>query len=293
MIEQITAVLATPILGVGLKLLLLAILFLVIRQALYEAAERLGKRMIGHVIDVDRRRRLDTLLRAGYGSATVVVLFIIITMALELLGINIGPVLASAGVAGLAISLGAQTLIRDYLSGIMILAEDQFRVGDAVEIGGVGGEVVRMTLRTTYLRDLQGKLYTVPNGDVRVISNITRDWARAVVDLNLEYEADFAKVERALKQAADQLQADPTVKEYLIGAPETITWNNFTDWAVQVRLMAKTLPGKQWLVARTLRRYALEALKAEGLQVAFPITVMRGQREQAREQAREEAAETR
>src|SRR5712692_7137688 len=163
MIDQIAAVLALPVLGAALKLLLLAVLFLAFRLALKVAAERLGNRLVGHVVDVDRRRRLDTLLRAGYGSATVVMLFITVTMALELFGINIGPVLASAGVAGLAISLGAQTLIRDYLSGILILAEDQFRVGDAVEIGGVGGEVVRMTLRTTYLRDLHGKLYTVPN----------------------------------------------------------------------------------------------------------------------------------
>jgi len=199
-----------------------------------------------------------------------VVVFLTAMTALPLVGLNIGPVLASAGVVGLAISLGASTLIRDYLGGLFILAEDQFRVGDVIEVAGVSGEVVRMTLRVTYLRDVFGKLHTVPNGDIRIISNLTREWARAVVDLNLEYGVDMAQATEALNAAMRDLQADETVKDHLLGEPVIASWNNLTEWAVQVRLMVRTLPGKQWAVAQALRRHAMQALAGAGIRVALP-----------------------
>jgi len=207
-------------------------------------------------------------------------------MALELFGFNIGPLLASAGVAGLAISLGATTMIQDYIGGMIILSEDQFRVGDVVEVGGVAGEVVRMTMRATYVRDAAGKLYTVPNGSIRVISNLTRDWARAIVDLTLEYETDPAKLDAAMQSIMERLKADPTVNGFLLGEPESITWTNLTEWGVQMRVMAKTLPGKQWAAAQRLRRYAVEALQAQGLRIAFPITNLRNSRPEQREEHR-------
>jgi len=279
MLGQIDYVFAMPIVGAFLKLALLVLLLLLIERAMGAAVRRIERRLDGRVGDIDRRRRLDTLLRAGQGTATVVLLAIGLAMALELFGFNIGPLLASAGVAGLAVSLGATTMIQDYIGGMIILSEDQFRVGDVVEVGGVAGEVVRMTLRATYVRDATGKLYTVPNGSVRVISNLTRDWARAVVDLTLEYETDPAKLDAAMKLVVERLKADESVNSFLLGEPETITWSNLTEWGVQLRLMAKTLPGKQWAVGRMLRRYAVEALQAQGLRIAFPITNMRSDRQ--------------
>jgi small conductance mechanosensitive channel len=148
-------------------------------------------------------------------------------------------------------------------------------VGDVVEIGGVAGEVVRMTLRATYLRDATGKLYTVPNGTVRLISNVTRDWARAVVDVTLDYAADPAKLDAAMQSVAARLKAEPSIAGFVMGEPEAITWSNLTEWGMQVRLMAKTLPGKQWAVSRWLRRYAVEALQEQGLRMAFPVTYLR------------------
>jgi small conductance mechanosensitive channel len=236
---------------------------------------RIERRLELHVGDIDRRRRLNTLLHAGQGGLTIVVLAISLMMALELFGFNIAPLLASAGVVGLAISLGATTMIQDYIGGAIILSEDQFRVGDVVEIGGVAGEVVRMTLRATYLRDAAGKLYTVPNGSIRVISNITRDWARAVIDLTLDYAVDPARLEAAMQTVTDRLKAEPSISGWLLGEPEAITWSNLTEWGVQVRLMAKTLPGKQWTVSRWLRRFAVQALQEQGLHMAFPITYLR------------------
>jgi small conductance mechanosensitive channel len=273
--DQIQTILALPVLGTALKLLLLVVLLVFMRRGLRILVNGVSHRLEARVLEIDRRRRLDTLLRAAYAAATVVLVLVAGTMALGLFGLNIVPVLASAGVVGLAISLGAASLIKDYLGGIIILAEDQFRVGEAAEVAGVSGEVVRMTLRVTYLRDLQGKLYAVPNGDIRTIANLTREWARAVVDLNLDHSADLSKAEQALERAAERLKADPQAKGLLIGEVERILWNDFSGWAHQVRVVVKTIPGQQFLVTRLLRRYSVEELQAAGLQLALPTTVVR------------------
>jgi small conductance mechanosensitive channel len=253
-----------PVLGTLLKLVFVGVLFVVVRLLLRVGERQVERRLLATVHDEDRRNRLNTLLRAGYGVAISVLILITAAMALQLLGLNVGPLLASAGVVGLAISLGAQTLIRDYMSGILILAEDQFRVGDQIEVGAVSGEVVLMTLRVTYLRDNFGKLHSVPNGDIRVISNVTRDWSRAVVDFNVPLATDMTKAEAALRRAIEQLRSDPVLKNYFVDDPEIIPWNNLTDTAVQVRVTARTTPGEQAIVARALRRVAAQALGTSG-----------------------------
>ncbi len=268
--------LTLPLLNTALKLAFVALLFVVLRRALRAGQRQAERHLATAVHDSDRRTRLQTLLRVGYHGLLTLGALIAAAMALQALGLSIGPLLASAGVVGLAVSLGASPLIRDYVGGVLILAEDQFRVGDVIEVSGVSGEVVRLTLRVTYLRDVYGKLHTVPTGDIRIISNLTREWSRAVVDLNLEYGVDMPRVTQALGQAIDRLQSDETVKGDLIGEPDLVSWSNLTDWAVQVRLMARTLPGKQWAVGQALRRHALEALAAAGIQVAVPLIARRG-----------------
>jgi len=277
MLAQIESALALPILGATLKLLLLLILLLAFRRGLDIAVRQVERRLNGQMANLERRRRLDTLLRAGASVAFIVVVAVVLITALALFGFNIGPVLASAGVAGLAISLGATTMIQDYIGGVLILAEDQFSMGDVVEVAGVSGEVVRMTLRATYLRDGVGKVYTVPNGSIRVIVNVSRDWGRALVDLTVEYETDPARLERALHSVTERIKADPALAGALLGDLDTLTWNGLSDWGVQVRLTAKTRPGQQGLVSRALRQFAIEALQAEGVRLAFPITNVRTQ----------------
>jgi small conductance mechanosensitive channel len=261
----LNTLLALPALGTALRVLLLALLFLLVRHALRVAERRLLARLQRAVDDPDRLGRLQTLLRVGYGTSLVVLALVVGTMLLTLLGVNIGPVIASAGVAGLAISLGAQTLIRDYLGGILMLVEDQFRVGDIIEVNGISGEVVRMTLRATYLRNVEGKLHTVPNGDIRMLANVTRDWSRAVVDLDLALGTDLGRANQALQAALARLRADPIVGPQLLDMPAVDNWTSVTEKTVQVRILAKTLPGKQWDVARALRREAVQALQAAGV----------------------------
>ena len=218
----------------------------------------------------ERLQRLTTLTNAGQSIGHVIIFLIVLLMILHELSINITPILASAGVVGLAFSLGAQTVIKDYLGGVLILVEDQFTIGDVIAVGQISGVVERITLRATYLRDIEGKLNLIPNGDIRSVSNMTTQWAQVVVTFNVDYEADLERALHTLEEAAHLVQSDEKIASAIVEAPYALGWNSFTDWAVQMQLIAKTQPGKQWDVARALRKTALELLQKEGIRVAIP-----------------------
>lgn len=217
-----------------------------------------------------RLSRLLTILRLARSTTIALVFLLAGMMILQALDINITPILASAGVVGLALSLGTQTLVKDIIGGILILVEDQFEVGDSVQVGEVSGAVESITLRTTSLRDLQGRLHIIPNGDIRTLTNSTTEWSRAVVELNLAYDTDIKNVVRILENALEQAQNDPDVREELLETPQAVGWVGMNDWAVQVRLMSKTKPGSQLAVANKFRQYALDALNSAGIDMALP-----------------------
>ncbi len=244
-------------------------------------AVRLGARQIERrlertIQDAERLGRLKTLVYAGHSLTRIFLLVLALLMTLQAAGVDIGPVLAGAGLAGLALSLGAQSLIKDFIGGVLILTESQFVVGDVIRVGEVEGVVERVTLRATYLRQQpDGRQHVIPNGEIRILSNLTRDWARAVVDVHVAFETDFGAVQRALERAAQQAQADESLKTDVLEAPEAVGWVGFKDWGIQVRLTARTVAGKQWAVANVLRRCVLEALQAEGVRVARPAQDVR------------------
>jgi small-conductance mechanosensitive channel len=180
----------------------------------------------------------------------MLILLIVVLTILHELGINITPVLASAGVVGLAFSLGAQTVIKDFLAGIVILSGNQFIIGDVVTVDQLTGTVERITLRATYLRDSEGKLNLIPNGDIRTISNLTAQWAQVMVTFNLDYETDMEQVLCALEEAIHLVQSEEEIAFAILESPYALGWTGFTDWAVQAQIFAKTKPGKQWPVAR-------------------------------------------
>jgi small conductance mechanosensitive channel len=256
------------ILGAVLRVALIALFIFLADRGLRLAAQRVARRLEESDADAEQVARLRTLLRVGRSTIYVLILLIAAMMALYTFGINVTPLLASAGVAGLAISLGAQTLFRDIIGGIIILFESQYAIGDTIRVGAVEGTVERITLRATWLRDAGGQLHIVPNGDIRVVSNLTK--ARAVVDLNVPLDADFGRTLTALEGAMQQAERDPALAAVLSGPPRILGWSGVTDTAVQVRLVADAEPGKQMEVARGLRRYALEALRVERQRVQAP-----------------------
>lgn len=243
-----------------INLILIIALVIVALHLLNLAIELIDKRFIATTKDDDRRARLQTLSRAASNTIRIVIIAIGVLIGMGTVGIDIGPALAAAGIIGLAISLGAQTLIKDVIGGITILLEDQYHVGDIILVDDVTGEVEAITLRRTDVRDSEGRLFMVPNGEVRVVANETRDWARALVELNFGFDTDQNKVISILEGALARLAANPSIQPHLLSPPEIFGWNGISTWAVVVRLSVKVLAGRQMEVARIMRQYALEAL---------------------------------
>ena len=217
----------------------------------------------------ERQRQLETLIQVVRWIARVV---IVGAALLTILGhfIDITPILASVGVLGLAVSLGAQTLIKDFIGGLLILIENQYAVGDVIQVGDVSGSVERLTLRTTHVRNVNGNLHIVPNGDVRTVANVTREWSRAMVDIGVAYEEDLARVVTVLEQEVDTFIDDPDFGPQLLERPKVLAPLSLGDWAMTVRVMVKTPAGKQWGVAMELRKRILAACKRENVELPYP-----------------------
>ena len=208
----------------------------------------------------ERLKRLRTILQAGSSVGYITIFIVTLLELLHEFNINIMPILASAGVAGLALSLGAQTFIKDFFGGLVILSENQFTVGDMIKVADQTGTVERITLRATYIRDVDGRRVAIPNGDIRTVSNLSVDWARAVVTLSFPLDTDMGPILKKLEAAADAAKDDERIAKHLFEVPEVQGWADLTDTAVRVRLMVRTKPDFQWDVARVLRQHALEYL---------------------------------
>jgi small-conductance mechanosensitive channel len=219
----------------------------------------LGKRVLRIVYSMEhlreaRRQQLLTLTQILRWGVDILVVGSALMMLLGTLGIDITPLLASVGVAGLAVSLGAQTLIKDLIGGLLILVENQYAVGDTIQVGNVSGQVERLTLRATHIRGINGHLHVVPNGEVRIVANQTKEWSRALVDVGVAYEEDPDRALRVLEGAAEAFAQDPAFGPQLLEPPQVMGPISLGDWAFTVRVMVKTQPGKQWVVARELRK---------------------------------------
>lgn len=216
-----------------------------------------------------REQRAQTL---GSLFTSVLLVVVVIVALLTVLGlfINIAPLLASVSVIGLAISFGAQSLVKDVISGTFMLIEGQFGIGDVVRVGDTSGMVERITLRTTILRDLHGVVHIIPNGDITRVSNLTKTWSRAVIDVGVAYREDLDRVIATLQALAAEFHADPQWGPLLIDPPEVLGVESLADSAVIVRMAAKTLPLKQWEVARELRRLIKNRFDAEGIEIPYP-----------------------
>ncbi len=184
--------------------------------------------------------------------------------------IDITPLLAGAGILGLAVSFGAQSLVKDVIAGFFILFENTFAVGDVITAGGQSGVVERMTMRVVLLRDLRGTLHTIPNGSVGTVSNMTRGWSRAVVEVGVAYEADLDRVLEVFRDEVRRLKEDPAIGPLLDGEPEVNGVETLGDSAVTIRTLLRTIPGKQWSVARAFRQAIKKRLDREGISIPYP-----------------------
>lgn len=226
----------------------------------------------------EKRGRTISQLMRGVGRTVAVLLAILLTIQVFM---PIGPVLAGFGILGLAVSFGAQSLVKDIISGFFMLLENQFGVGDVIEAAGKSGSVERMTLRVVVLRDLQGRLHIIPNGEIKSITNMTAGWARAVVDVGIGYAANLDRAITVVTDEASKFEHDPEWKKLLDGPIEVPGVEQLGDSSVVIRVLIRTIAGSQWAAAREFRRRIKIRLDAEGIEIPFPqrrvhVTVERG-----------------
>ena len=217
-----------------------------------------------------RRQQLVTLIHIVQWILVVLLVGSAVLMLLGTFGIDITPLLASVGVAGLAISLGAQSLIKDLIGGVLIIVENQYAVGDSITVGSVSGEVERITLRTTEFRALNGDLHIVPNGEVRVLANQTKGWSRVVVEVGVAYEEDLERALDVLRASGEAFAQAPAFEASLLEPPQVEGPVSLGDSAVILRVVVKTEPGKQWEIGRELRKFVLAACQREGVSLPYP-----------------------
>ena len=235
----------------------------------------IARRIVKAVDDGDdtrlslREKRGQTIAQLLRSVGRVVILLIAGLLSLDIF-FEIGPLLAGAGIIGLAFSFGAQSLVKDIISGFFILLENQFAVGDVIETAGKSGTVERMTLRVVMLRDLRGVLHIIPNGQMTVVSNQTRGWARAVVEVGVGYDADVDKALAVFKDEAEAFGKDAAWQHRLDGTPEVLGVESLADSAVMIRTMLRTSPGEQWAAAREFRRRIKVRLDREGMDIPYP-----------------------
>jgi moderate conductance mechanosensitive channel len=218
----------------------------------------------------DREKRIHTLERLVVRIGTTLILIIVALMVLAAFDVQIGPALAGLGVAGIAVGFGAQTLVRDWLAGIFILAENQYSRGDVVSIAGVAGVVEDFSLRRTVLRDLDGVVHTVPNGQVAVASNLTRLWARVNLDVQVAYGTDMSEATRVLDKIGRQLAEDAEWASRIVEAPSVLRVEELGDSGVTLKILGTVRPGDQWAVTGELRRRILAAFGKARIEIPYP-----------------------
>ena len=226
-----------------------------------------------------RGRTISQLIR-GVGRVVVMVGAVLLTIDVFM---DIGPILGGAAILGLAVSFGAQSLVKDIITGFFMLMEDQFAVGDVIEVAGLGGSVEEITMRVVKLRDLEGNLHIIPNGEIKAVTNRTRGWSRAVIDVAVAYESD---IDRFLQVVADETRRFSDEDRWaalLDGAPEVTGVESIANNAVVVRALLRTWPGQQWAVAREFRRRIKNRLTSEGIDIPSPrrIVEVQGVNDQA------------
>lgn len=277
MIESISSYI-----GDHLTIIIVILIILFVTAVLERLIGRIIRRVVGKAARPDMfRSKRDEELRektiSGILRTTVrVVLWLLaVLLILAQLGINLGPLIAGAGIAGVAIGFGAQSLVKDMISGMFILLENQYRVGDVVEINQtVSGTVEKFTLRTTVLRNLDGMQQHIPNGEITLATNMTIDYANVNLDVGVSYDTDIDKVEEVVNKVGIEMAEDPKWKDVVIEAPAFLRVNDFGDSAVIVKITGKTKPMMQWSITGELRRRIKTAFDKNNIEIPFPQRVI-------------------
>ncbi|MFQ5960717.1 MAG: mechanosensitive ion channel family protein [Candidatus Methylomirabilales bacterium] len=216
------------------------------------------------------QKRVATLIGLLRTIAIVSLWGIVLVIGLGQIGLDVTPILAGAGIIGLAVGFGAQNIVRDLISGFFMVMEDQVRVGDVAIVNGTGGLVEAITFRTIVLRDLAGVVHVFPNGTINTLSNMTKGWSGYVIDMGVAYKEDTDHVADVMRRVAEELRQDPELGRMILEPIEIFGVDDFADSAVVIKARLKTHPIQQWNVGREYRRRLKKAFDAEGIEIPFP-----------------------
>ncbi|MCD6308430.1 MAG: mechanosensitive ion channel family protein [Candidatus Latescibacteria bacterium] len=260
----------------GLRIaVILAIMLVAFRVSRYASNRVFGT--FAKDRDEEYRKRADTLSSLFRYIVRLVILAVASVMILDELGIDIGPILAAAGIMGVAVGFGAQHLVQDIISGFFILIEDQVRVGDVVEISGHAGLVEKINLRMTILRDLSGKVHYIRNGHIDVVTNMTKEFSFYVFDIGVAYRENVDDVIEVMKKVDGELRADPEFADDILEPLEVLGLDEFADSAVIVKARTKTKPIKQWRIGREYKRRLKKRFDEMDIEIPFPhVTLYMG-----------------
>ncbi|MEJ2633851.1 MAG: mechanosensitive ion channel family protein [Calditrichia bacterium] len=262
----------------GLRIILIVILMLIALRLAKVVSRRVFGVLQKKKEDEEFRKRTDTLSAVLRYVLSIVIMLVALIMILGVFGVQIGPILAAAGVVGVAVGFGAQSLVKDVIGGFFILLEDQIRVGDVVQVAGKGGQVEKITLRMTTLRDLAGNVQYIPNGEISVVTNMTKDYSRYVFDIGVAYRENVDEVIELIKQIDEELRNDPEFKDDIIEPLEVLGLDQFADSAVIIKARTTTKPIKQWRIGREFNRRMKVLFDEKNIEIPFPhVTLYMGE----------------
>jgi moderate conductance mechanosensitive channel len=276
---QIVDFLKDPVLPIVLIVLIAAILVRLAGRAVRGIVKALLDRETSEgtareLSAVEIKKRMDTLDTLGTAALRAVILMIAGIMILGELNLNIGPAIAGLGVVSIAVGFGAQSLVRDYLNGALILVENQFAIGDVVTIADVSGTVEDFSLRRTTLRDLSGVVHTVPNGEIRVASNKTRVWARINLDVTVAYGTDIEQATRVVNDVGLAMAADPDWRRRVLEAPHVERVAALGEYGITLKILGLVRAPEQWAAGGELRKRLLAAFATHGIEIPRPQRVV-------------------
>ncbi len=262
----------------GIKILAVIVITIIVLPIAKFIVNRIFGSTLEGRLDSEMKKRADTLSSLVKNITKVVILSVALIIILKHLGIDIGPILAAAGIVGLAVGFGAQNLVRDIITGFFILLEDQVRVGDVVNINGEGGLVERVTLRITVLRDLAGNVHYIPNGSITSVMNMTKEFSYYVFNVGVAYRENTDEVIRLLKEVDEDIRSMDEYKSEILEPLEILGVDQFADSAVIIKARIKTKPIKQWFVGRQFNAMMKKKFDENNIEIPFPhVTVYMGE----------------
>ncbi len=220
------------------------------------------------------KKREDTLIHIFNGALRIILVIVALMMILQEAGIKIGPILAGAGIVGVAVGFGGQYLIKDVITGLFMILENQYRIGDVVTIDGTSGLVQDISLRKTTLRDLDGTVHHINHGSITLVSNQSKDFARVNLEIGVGYDTNLDHVINVIDKTGEQLAEDPAFKDMILSPPKFLRINDFADSAIIIKILGETKPLRQWEVTGELRKRLKIAFDREGIEIPFPQRVV-------------------